>query len=226
MWVDLDIRKVMQAGGRPFELEVRLQAQSKRIVIQGPSGAGKSMTLKAVAGLLTPDIGRILIGGRTFFDTDMAIDMPPRERRTGYLFQDYALFPHLTVQQNVAFGLRHGWINPRTSSQDQRVQEWLKAFDLEGLSRRYPHELSGGQRQRTALARTLVTRPDFLLLDEPFAALDATLRQGMRSELKSLLQQLDVPMILITHDPEDVDVLGETVFRMENGSIVADGGGA
>lgn len=223
MQLDLDFHKTLQAGARSFDLRIRLQSPSKRVVIHGPSGAGKSMTLKAIAGLLTPDSGHIRMAGHTVFDAGSHINVPARARRVGYLFQDYALFPHLTVKQNIAFGTQAGWLNPSRAVRDQRVQQWLELMGLQDLANQYPHDLSGGQRQRTALARALVTHPDVLLLDEPFAALDAQLRRAMRVELLDLQRRLDVPMILITHDPDDVAALGEAVFRMENGQVLLAG---
>jgi molybdate transport system ATP-binding protein len=136
-----------------------------------------------------------------------------------YLFQEYALFPHLTVRQNVAFGLQHGWRNPSKHIEHPAVQRWLDAFELEPLARRYPHELSGGQRQRTALARALVSQPRAILLDEPFAALDAQLRGKLREELLALQRSLGTPMVLITHDPADVDAFADEVIHMAAGRV-------
>ena len=140
------------------------------------------------------------------------------------MFQDYALFPHLTVYQNVAFALGTGWRNPPRHAQRAQwpasVARWLDLFGLAALAGQYPSELSGGQRQRTALARALVTEPRALLLDEPFSALDPTLRTTMRAELLALQERLQVPMILITHDPEDATALGQHVVEMRNGSLI------
>jgi molybdate transport system ATP-binding protein len=136
-----------------------------------------------------------------------------------YLFQDYALFPHLTVRQNVAFGLRRGWRNPSRDADADAAQRWIDAFGLGELAQHYPDQLSGGQRQRTALARALVVEPDAVLLDEPFAALDPYLRGQMRAELDTLQRRLAVPMILITHDPEDARLLGEHVLQLREGRV-------
>ncbi|MFZ3128900.1 MAG: ATP-binding cassette domain-containing protein [Rhodoferax sp.] len=219
MQFNIDIQKTLRAGSRTFDLRVRFQSTCQRLVIYGPSGAGKSLTLKAIAGLLTPDAGCIQLGGQTLFDSASGTNLPTQQRQMAYLFQDYALFPHLTVRQNVAFGARRGWLNPRTQVADPTVDYWLQAFELQAVAHQYPGQLSGGQRQRTALARALVPHPRALLLDEPFAALDPALRGRMRSELDRLQRQLGVPMVLITHDPDDVVAFGEHVLTLSEGQI-------
>ena len=222
MQLDVDIRKTMRSGKNTFQLASRFSSSSQRIVILGPSGSGKSLLLKAVAGLITPDAGHIRLGATTLFDRDAKIDVAPQRRQVAYLFQDYALFPHLNVRQNIAFGLARGWANPRAHIQHVAVDYWLDAFDLRPVAQQFPDELSGGQRQRTALARALVSEPKALLLDEPFAALDPELRVAMRDELDALQRRLQVPMVLITHDPEDARVLGEHVVQLRGGAIETD----
>lgn len=219
MQLDLDLRATLRSGKRRFDMHVQCMSHSQRIAVYGPSGAGKSMTLKAIAGLFTPDAGHIRLNGRTLFDSAAGINLPPQQRNVAYLFQDYALFPHLTVRQNVGFGLARGWFNPRAREKLQKVDHWLDAFHLQELAHQFPDELSGGQRQRVALARALVAEPAALLLDEPFAALDPALRVKMRLELSQWQQRLDVPMILITHDPEDARILGEHVLYLRDGQI-------
>lgn len=219
MQLDLDIRATLRSGKRSFTLRVQCVSNSQRIAVFGPSGAGKSMTLKAIAGLFTPEAGHIRLNGRTLFDSSAGINLAPQQRHVAYLFQDYALFPHLTVRQNVGFGLARGWFNPRTRTRHDKVEHWLAAFHLQELAHQYPDELSGGQRQRVALARALVSDPAALLLDEPFAALDPALRVTMREELSQWQERLGVPMILITHDPEDVRLLGEHVLTLRDGQI-------
>jgi molybdate transport system ATP-binding protein len=220
MTIDIHIQKRIHAAERRFELDVRFRSDAKRIVLFGPSGAGKSLTLQAIAGLITPDIGRIAFNDRVLFDTQTGIHLRPQQRRIAYLFQDYALFPHLTVAQNVGFGLRRSWLPLRHPQEHPLVQQWLRAFRIENTAASYPSQLSGGQRQRVALARALVSQPDLLLLDEPFAALDQSLRQHMREELREMQQQLALPMLTITHDPADVDALGDVVLTMQDGRIV------
>jgi molybdate transport system ATP-binding protein len=219
MQLDLDIRATLRSGKRSFDLHVQCTSASQRIAVYGPSGAGKSMTLKAIAGLFTPDAGHIRLNGRTLFDSTAGINLAPQQRNVAYLFQDYALFPHLTVRQNVGFGLARGWFNPHARKKLAKAEHWLGAFGLQELAHQYPDELSGGQRQRVALARALVAEPAALLLDEPFAALDPALRVSMRLELSQWQQRLGVPMILITHDPEDARILGEHVLYLRDGCI-------
>ena len=222
MRLDVDIRKTLRSGHRTFALQARFCAQGERVVVVGPSGAGKSMLLKALAGLVRPDAGHVRIDGETLFDAAQGTHLPPQARNVAYLFQDYALFPHLNVRQNIAFGELQGWRNPPAAHASPDVERWLDAFGLREVAHQHPHELSGGQRQRTALARALVARPRALLLDEPFAALDTELRASMRTELDALQRRLRVPMVLITHDPEDVRVFGEQVLRMEAGHMMED----
>jgi len=219
MQIDLKLRKTLQSGSRRFELHLGLQSQAKRIVIHGPSGAGKSALLKLIAGLIQPDEGHLRVSGQTWFESQGRINHKPQARQLGYLFQDYALFPHLTVRQNIGFGLTKSWTNPHRKKSDERVDYWLKAFSLNGLEHQLPSALSGGQRQRTALARALVTEPKLLLLDEPFAALDMDLRVQLRQELDQLQRQLGIPMILITHDLEDIRVFGDEVYCMRDGLL-------
>ncbi|QBP75519.1 ATP-binding cassette domain-containing protein [Herbaspirillum huttiense] len=219
MSVDLHLQKELRAADRVFSLDITLASDSQRIVLYGPSGSGKSLTLKAIAGLMRPDSGHIRIQGRTLFDSAQGIDVRVQERNVAYLFQDYALFPHLTVAQNIAFGLARGSINLRRPAEHPAVRQWLQAFELEAIAHSRPAQISGGQRQRVALARALVAEPDMLLLDEPFSALDLSLRQRMRSELAELQSRLQVPMLLITHDPADVEALGQTVFELRDGRL-------
>jgi molybdate transport system ATP-binding protein len=219
MSINIQIARRMVSGDRHFQLDAAFTSASKRIALFGPSGAGKSLTLRAVAGLLRPDAGRIEINGRVLFDSQAGICLPAQARRVAYLFQDYALFPHLTVAQNIAFGLRRGWRNPPRREVGPEARRWVDAFELGAIVGSYPGEISGGQKQRVALARALMLQPDILLLDEPFSALDAHLRGRMRQELSALQRQLDVPMLLITHDPADVDALADEVFEVRDGKV-------
>ena len=189
------------------------------MVVYGSSGAGKSQMMKAVAGLTTPDSGRIELAGRCLYDSAGGVNLPAQQRKVAYLFQDYALFPHLNVRQNIGFGLQRGWRNPLARVDGEAIRYWMEAFELDHVAHQYPHQLSGGQRQRVALARALAPQPAALLLDEPFAALDPALRDRMRAELGALQRRLEIPMLMITHDPEDVRAFGDHVLRMENGGI-------
>ncbi|MFL6658675.1 MAG: sulfate/molybdate ABC transporter ATP-binding protein [Massilia sp.] len=218
---DIAIHKTIRSGKRSFRLDVNIASASARLVIAGPSGAGKSLTLKAIAGLLTPDQGHIRVRGETLFDSAQGINTSPQARRLAYVFQDYALFPHLNVRQNIAFGLSTGWRNPGTNVEHPDLTRWLQAFQLEQVAHQFPDQLSGGQRQRTALARALVGKPRALLLDEPFAALDTALRASLRDELRDVLQELAMPMILITHDESDVRALGGDVVHLADGKVAA-----
>lgn len=218
--LEIEVEKTVASRGRNFHLRTRFVARGKRIVFFGPSGSGKTMTLSAIAGLATPDRGRIILGGRTLFDSDRGIDLPARERRVGIMFQDYALFPHRSIAQNVAFGLTTVLGLPRSGDHSlvqKRVRETLALVELETAADAYPDQLSGGQRQRAALARALVVEPDVLLLDEPFSALDQMLRGRMRAETARLLAGLDIPVVCVTHDPHDVIVFGEELIRFEGG---------
>ncbi|MRX08896.1 ATP-binding cassette domain-containing protein [Pseudoduganella sp. FT25W] len=215
----VDIHKTLRSGDRVFQLQARFESSSQRVVVYGSSGAGKSQMMKAVAGLMTPDSGRIELAGRCLFDSSAGVNLPAQERKVAYLFQDYALFPHLNVRQNIGFGLQRGWRNPLARVDGEAIRYWMEAFELDHVAHQYPHQLSGGQRQRVALARALAPQPQALLLDEPFAALDPGLRERMRAELGDLQRRLAIPMLMITHDPEDVRAFGDHVLRMENGSI-------
>ena len=209
----------IQAQLGSFALNVQLQSPAQRVVLLGGSGSGKTLTLRALAGLLPQARGRIQVAGDTLLDTAAGVNVPAQARHMGYVFQDYALFPHLTVRQNVAFSLQKGWRNPSRKHHNAAVDQWLDTMGLNALEDRLPAQLSGGQRQRVALARALVAQPKALLLDEPFSALDVDLRTSLRAELLQLQQRLHIPMLLITHDAEDARVLAQEVFRMQEGRV-------
>ncbi|MFA5110224.1 MAG: ATP-binding cassette domain-containing protein [Desulfobaccales bacterium] len=219
MNIQIDIKKRLWSEQRVFNLEVAFASDQDIVVLFGPSGAGKSLTLQAIAGLTTPDAGRILVGERVLFDAVQNIRVPARDRDVGYVFQDYALFPHLTVARNVSFGLKKGWPWYLPRGDRLVLEEVLDIFELTSLRDSLPRDLSGGQRQRVALARALIRRPSLLLLDEPFSALDALLRAKMRRELLKVQARFKVPVILITHDPEDVAALAQTVVVYDAGRI-------
>lgn len=184
----------------------------------GASGSGKSMTLRCIAGIETPDWGRIVLNGRVLFDSEAGINLPPRDRRIGFLFQNYALFPHLTVAQNIAFGLPKGMSNLAIK---QRVEAQLVKVQLQGFSDRYPHQLSGGEQQRVALARALASEPEVLLLDEPFSALDTHLRSQLEMQLVSILASYPGVTLFVTHNLEEAYRVCEPLMVVDKGRAIA-----
>lgn len=219
MTLDLDITKTLRGDGQSFTLSARLRAAGRSTVFFGPSGSGKTVTLRAVAGLITPDAGRIVLDGEVLFDSAARLNRPARERGVGYVFQDYALFPHLTVADNVGFGLGAGLFGQLTKASRMRVAELLALAGLAELAKARPGSLSGGQRQRVALMRALAKGPRVLLMDEPFAALDPLLRRRMRQEVRAICHALGTPTVLITHDPDDVLEFGGTIALYEAGAV-------
>jgi molybdate transport system permease protein len=203
-----------------FQLSVRFATGAGTLGLLGASGSGKSMTLRAIAGLERPDEGRIVLNGRVLFDSTAGTSLAPAARRVGIVFQDYALFPHLTARQNIAFGL-HG--RPEDEARTQ-VASMAKLTQLEPLLDRYPGQLSGGQRQRVALARALAMQPEALLLDEPFAALDPHLRRQMEEQLRAILRGYDGATILVTHDRNEAFRLCEELVVLAGGKVAASGG--
>ena len=203
-----------------FELSLDWDLDPGRtLVLFGPSGAGKTTALRAMAGLVRPVAGRIDIDGQAVYDSSTRLWVPAHQRRVGYLTQQYNLFPHLTLYQNVAFGL-----GASVNAQDKTaVWALLESFELLGLEDRFPWELSGGQQQRAALARALAIRPRLLLLDEPFAALDAGLRRSLRRELRATLASNPIPVVLVTHDREEALSLGDDVQVISEGRTMAKG---
>jgi molybdate transport system ATP-binding protein len=216
---DIDIHKRLQHGGSSFTLDVAFRSAAPRLVLFGPSGAGKTQTLKVLAGLQRADRGHVRVAGRTLYAAAEGIDLTPQQRRLAYVFQDYALFPHLTVRQNIGFATRRGWANPPRRLQNAGIDRWIATFGLQAVADHYPHQISGGQRQRTALARALMNEPTALLLDEPFAALDKGLRQRLRDDLAALQRALDIPLLLITHDDDDVRALADAVVHLRDGRV-------
>jgi len=217
--IAVDIRKTLRDGRRSFTLTAQFESRDDFVVLFGPSGSGKSLTLQAIAGLVAPDAGIIRIGGRVLYDAASRTNVPIRERGVGYVFQDYALFPHLNVAQNVGLALSPWGQSSLTPQQRLQLEETLEVFELARQAHALPRDLSGGQRQRTALARALVRKPDLLLLDEPFAALNPLLRARMRSELLRIQAHFQVPVLLITHDQDDVEVFGDTLVMYDHGAV-------
>jgi len=206
-------------NGASFVLDVSVEAPPGITILFGPSGAGKSTLLDCIAGLVRPEAGKIAIGEDVLFDSVLRVDIPPQQRRIAYVFQSLALFPHLTVERNIEYGL--------TDLPDQdrgtRVQEILAAFRIERLRNQKPSQISGGERQRTALARSLVTAPRVLLLDEPLTGLDAELKAALVEDLRAWNALKRIPILYVTHSREEVDALGERVIAIDNGRVVSHG---
>jgi molybdate transport system ATP-binding protein len=213
------IRKCFRTPEREFSLDVEFIAQPGFTILFGASGSGKTTVLDCVAGLTPPDAGRIVAGDRVLFDLDSRIDLSIAKRGVGYVLQDLALFPHLTVEQNVEYGLRH---LPRPERR-QRAAAMLNEFRIEHLHQQRPEKISGGERQRVALARSLVTDPCVLLLDEPLAALDPPTKSKILDDLRRWNEAHHIPILYVTHDREEVMALGERVLVLEQGRIIARG---
>lgn len=203
--------------GKSFRLEVNFRTDGGCLGILGPSGCGKSMTLKCVAGIETPDRGRIVVNGRTVFDREKGINLRPQQRRIGYLFQNYALFPRMTVEQNIGAGVKG-----TATEQRKAIRELLDRFQLNGMEKRFPDQLSGGQQQRAALARMLAAAPDIILLDEPFSALDTYLRERMQIRLLEILKDYR-DAIMVTHSRDEAYKLCSRLLVLDNGAILGEG---
>lgn len=194
-----------------FQLRSRFEAAGNTVAILGASGCGKSLTLRCIAGVETPDRGRIELDGRVLFDSKKNVNLPARKRRVGYLFQDFALFPNMTVEQNIACGI------PKERDAEAVVREKVSAFYLGGLEKRYPSQLSGGQKQRVAIARMLAGEPELVMLDEPFSSLDSFLKWQLEQEILSLRENFKGGILFVSHNREEVYRLCESVVVMENG---------
>ncbi|MDD4870629.1 MAG: ABC transporter ATP-binding protein [Kiritimatiellae bacterium] len=202
-----------------FTLDVEWQINNELAVLFGYSGAGKTMTLQMIAGLMKPNKGHVRLYDTSFFDSSSSIDLPPQERSFGYVFQDLALFPHMTVLNNILYGA-HAL---GKSEKRERAMGMIEAFHLEGVENKYPSEISGGQRQRVAFARALMRRPDVLLLDEPFSALDNPLRIEMRRFLRDIKNRFDMPIVLVTHDIAEAYAVADTMIVYSNGKVIQTG---
>lgn len=198
-----------------FDLDVSFQVNDNILGLMGASGSGKSMTLKCIAGIETPDQGRIVLNNRVLFDSEKKINVPIQKRNVGYMFQSYALFPNMNVYENISVGLRAR----KVKDVDIVVQKVMQQFRIFELASRYPKQLSGGQRQRVALARLMAYEPDVLLLDEPFSALDEDLKKDLLQELKSELQ-ISKPVIFVSHDKEEVNYLCDLKYKIKQGEII------
>ena len=216
MSLKLKIRKQLKG----FFLDIAFESGGGRLGILGASGSGKSMTLKSVAGIIRPDSGRISLNSRLLFDSQARVNIPPQQRRVGYLFQNYALFPHLTAVDNVAAGLG---LSRQEARRDSRVRELMALLRLGELAERYPSQLSGGQQQRVALARILCAQPEIILLDEPFSALDDYLREQLHFQLAELLDSWGDNVLLVTHNRDEVYKLCDRLLVLDQGHLRADG---
>ena len=222
MHFDVDVAKRVVAQGRAFDLAVQFRVDAHRLALFGPSGSGKSLTLQVLAGLVRPDRGRIVIDHEVWLDRSRNVELPARARCVGYVFQDYALFPHRTVQQNVAAVLARWYPRSLTPTERRDIDALLEMFALTDIRHSYPVQLSGGQRQRTALARAVATRPRLLLLDEPFSALDSELRLRLRADLLDVQRRFGIPIVLISHDPDDLAQCADSVVVLHKGGVVND----
>lgn len=194
-----------------FLIDATLEAKDEIVMLCGPSGSGKTTFLHCLAGLVKPDQGEIALNGVTYFSNQNKVNLPSAKRKVGYVFQDYALFPHLKVVQNVAYGL-----NKEQKGLEMRL---LEDFGISYLKDRYPSRISGGEKQRVALARALASEPQLLLLDEPFSALDSETRKKMRQEVKNWHEKWRIPFIIVTHDLDDTEYLGDHVYHMDEGLL-------
>jgi len=219
--IEIRIRKHFPRahGSSAFTLDVELAAQPGVTVLFGPSGAGKTLTLDAIAGFLKPDSGRVLVDDMLLFDGATGVCLPPQERHCGYVFQNYALFPHMNLRQNIAFAAER---LPRLE-RHRKVQEMLARFRLDEVASRAPHELSGGQRQRGSIARALLAAPRLLLLDEPARGLDAPLRAELYDVIREVRAGFQLPVVLVTHDLEECFALGDAMHVVREGRIVQSG---
>ncbi|WOO36819.1 ATP-binding cassette domain-containing protein [Anaerocolumna sp. AGMB13020] len=214
MSLSVDITKKF----KDFSLNVTLETSGNRLGLLGASGCGKSMTLKCIAGIEKPDKGKIVLNNKVLFDSDKKINLIPQKRKVGYLFQNYALFPNMTVAQNIGIGMKEKW-----KRKQPKVMEMLELFHLSGLENRYPAQLSGGQQQRVALARIFAYEPDVLMLDEPFSALDAFLKESLLEELLETLKIYKGDIIIVSHNRDEIYSLCERLAVIDSGELIMTG---
>lgn len=217
MSIEVNINKRFE----DFNLNVNFSSDSNSIGILGASGCGKSMTLKSIAGIITPDSGRIIINNKVLFDSERGINLRPQHRRVGYLFQNYALFPNMTVAKNIECGIS---TEDRKSGKGKiELDKLIHMLRLEGLKDRYPSQLSGGQQQRVATARMLAAKPEVLLLDEPFSALDGYLRESLQAEFIDMISMADKDFVLVTHSRDEAYRMCSEIMLIDNGSVIESG---
>lgn len=212
--LDVAIRKKL----RQFSLELSFQEERGCLGILGPSGCGKSMTLKSIAGIVTPDSGFVKVSNQVLYDSEQKVNLKPQKRKVGYLFQNYALFPNMTVEQNIGCGLEKN--HPHRS---EIIYKMTERFELQGLEKSFPGRLSGGQQQRVALARILAYEPDILLLDEPFSAMDAYLKEGLRLALAKVIEEYQGVTVLVTHDRDEAYQLCSRIMLLQEGKVLEQG---
>src|SRR5262245_49557734 len=210
-------------SGQAFRLDVEFTAPSGVTILFGPSGSGKTTCLRAVAGIVTPDEGRISLDERLYFDSASGLNLPIQQRRVGFVFQDYVLFPHLTAEQNVAYGIRSGENRVSKAAKRERARELLSLLGIEYAGRQYPRELSGGESQRVALARALASDPAIVLLDEPLSAVDAKTRARLLLEIKATQQRTGIPFLYVTHNVAEVVEIGDHVIVLDEGRVIRQG---
>lgn len=215
---ELNLKQKNAKNKREFPMSVAFDTATDRTVIFGPSGCGKSVTLQVIAGLIRPTKGYVKLADRVLFDSEKNIFVPPHRRHIGFVFQDYALFPHMNVLENTAYSLRH-WPLPLGAEAKEKTMTMLETLGIADLAHSLPGQLSGGQRQRVALGRALLTEPELLLLDEPLSALDVMLRINMREELAQIQERFNVPMLIITHDLEDIKALANHIIVFGRGVV-------
>ncbi len=216
--MSLEVDIVKKFGN--FKLEVSFKTNNGTLGLLGASGSGKSMTLRCIAGIETPDKGKIVLNDRVLYDSENKINIPIRDRRIGFLFQNYALFPNMTVEQNIGFGIPK---SISASESQDKIRKKIKDMHLQGMEKKYPSQLSGGQQQRVALARSLVVEPEILLLDEPFSALDEHLRNNMLVQLKEDLSEFEGTSVFVTHNMEEAYQLCTDIIILTGGRIDAEG---
>jgi molybdate transport system ATP-binding protein len=202
-----------------FTLDVSWRTGDELAVLFGYSGSGKSLTLRMIAGLVKPDSGRIVLDGEVLFDSELGVWVAPQARRLGFVGQDLALFPHMNVAKNIGYGLKDLTKDERR----ERVDEFMARFHIEDLAKRLPREISGGQRQRVALARALARRPNALLLDEPFSALDLPLKTELWELIGEVRESLSIPIVVVTHDPIDARTIADRVIVYQSGKVLRSG---
>lgn len=221
--VKVDLKKQYNEAGinekksteKAFMLDVSFEMDNELVVLFGPSGSGKTTLFKCISGITEPGDGKISVGSKGYYDKDQKINLPIQKRNLGYVFQNYTLFPHMNVRKNIEYGLK-GW---EKGNREERVMEVLDLLHIEELENRYPSQLSGGQKQRVALARALAPKPEILLLDEPFSALDMEIRTELAEKIKSLQRKIGIPLLFITHNLEEAFLLADRILILHGGKV-------